>query len=70
MRELRDGVTGCFGANSYIVFLFRGRGLFRVSWRLLADANCPSVQPAAEELFARYLTIDQVSTHYWFFIKK
>ena len=67
VRALRDGVTGCFGANSYIVFLFRSRGLFRVSWRLVADATCPSIRPAAEEIFARFLALDQaaaLTAHY------
>jgi hypothetical protein len=67
MRELRDGISGCAGANSYIVFLFRQQGLFRVSWRLLPDNDCPSPRTAAEDIYARYLTIGRavsVATHY------
>jgi hypothetical protein len=67
MRDLRTGIAGCVGANSYIVFLFRERGLFRVSWRLLTDKDCPSANAAAEELYARYLAIDRtvsLATHY------
>lgn len=64
---LREGLTGCVGANSHAVFLFRNSGLFRISWRLLPDADCPSPVAAAEGLFARYLAIDaaaSVATHY------
>jgi hypothetical protein len=65
--EQRRGVGGCVGANSYVVFLFRGRGLFRVSWRLLPDNDCASTRAAAEDIFSRYLAIDRrvsVATHY------
>ena len=57
----------CTGANSYIVFLFRQRGLFRLSWRLLPDNDCPSPSAAAADIFARYLAIDAnvaLATHY------
>jgi hypothetical protein len=67
VRDLRAGINGCVGANSYIVFLFRERGLFRISWRLLADNDCPSPNAAAAEIFARYLAIDRsvsLATHY------
>ena len=67
MRELRDGLTGCVGAGSYIVFLFREHGLLRMSWRLLPDAACPSTEQAAEGLYARYLSIDAraaLASHY------
>ena len=67
VKDLREDLTGCIGTNSHVVFLFRPRGLFRVSWRLLPDAACPSILAAAEGLFARYLTIDQqavLTTHY------
>ena len=66
-RELREGMGACAGANSYVVFLFRSRGLFRVSWRLLPDADCSSPRAAAEDVFARYLALDQaaaLTTHY------
>ena len=63
----REGIAGCVGANSYVVFLFRNRALFRVSWRLLPDAACPSAHAAAEDIYARYLAIDGgvvLATHY------
>src|SRR6266567_4081190 len=44
VAELRKGVEACAGANSYVVFLFRGSGLFRVSWRLLPDKDCASTR--------------------------
>jgi hypothetical protein len=65
--ELRDGVLGCAGTNSYVVFLFREQGLFRISWRLLQDASCPSAYDAAQEIYGRYLAIDRavaVAVHY------
>lgn len=67
VRELREGITSCTGANSYVVFLFEPRGLFRISWRLPPDSTCPSTRAAAEELYARLLGIDAaaaVATHY------
>jgi hypothetical protein len=67
VREPLSGLTACTGANSYIVFLFRDRGLFRVSWRLLPDDKCPSTRAAAEEIYARYLGIDGtavLASHY------
>ncbi len=54
---LRAGVTACTGASSYVVFLFSGRGLFRVSYRLLPDKDCPDTSAAAQEIFARYVPI-------------
>lgn len=67
VRELRSGINGCMGANSYIVFLFHNRALFRISWRLLPDNDCASARTAAEDIYARYLTIDRaaaLATHY------
>ena len=67
VRELREGMNACIGANSHIVFLFRARGLFRVSWRLVPDEACPEPRAAAEGVFARYLAIDRaasLATHY------
>lgn len=67
MRDLSAGVTSCVGANSYVVFMFRTRGLFRISWRLLADAACASPRAAAEEIYGRFLAIDMaaaIATHY------
>jgi hypothetical protein len=40
------------------VFLFRSRGLFRMSYRLIPDSACPSVAEAASAVMARYVTID------------
>lgn len=67
VREPRDVINACVGANSYIVFLFRDRGLFRISWRLLPDNDCPSTRAAAESIYARYLAIDgtvALAAHY------
>lgn len=66
-RQPRDGIDACAGANSYVVFLFRNRALFRISWRLLPDVACPSTHAAAEDIYARYLAIDGavvVASHY------
>jgi hypothetical protein len=67
VREPLAGVTACTGASSYIVFLFHDRGLFRISWRLLPDDQCPSTRTAAEDIYARYLAIDGtalLASHY------
>jgi hypothetical protein len=54
---LRMDVTACAGSASYIVFLFSSRGLFRLSYRLVPDKECPSTAEAARQIFARYVTI-------------
>ena len=59
--ELRAGIGACAGVNSYVVFLFRQRGLFRMSWRLIPDKSCPSTRAAAEDIYARYLAIDRTA---------
>ncbi|HEX3993884.1 MAG TPA: hypothetical protein VHX39_22155 [Acetobacteraceae bacterium] len=67
VRESPGASTACTGANSYIVFLFRDRGLFRISWRLLPDDTCASTRAAAEDIYARYLAIDgpaALASHY------
>jgi hypothetical protein len=67
LRQPPGASTACTGANSYIVFLFRDRGLFRISWRLLPDDTCPSTGAAAEDIYARYLAIDgpvTLASHY------
>jgi hypothetical protein len=67
MRDLKSSIKGCFGGNSYVVFLFTNHQLFRVSWRLLPDTDCASTVAAAEDIYARYLAIDStvsVATHY------
>jgi hypothetical protein len=66
-QQLAAGITGCAGANSYVVFLFRGRGLFRVSYRLVADAQCPNLAQTATDLMARYVQMGRelaLSVHY------
>ena len=67
MRTPRDAGAACAGANSYVVFLFRNRALFRISWRLLPDNECPSTGAAAEDIYARFLAIDgaaALASHY------
>jgi hypothetical protein len=67
VRQPPGATTDCTGANSYIVFLFRDRGLFRISWRLLPDEKCSSTRAAAEDIYARYLAIDGtvvLASHY------
>ena len=67
VRESLAGGTDCTGVASYVVFLFRDRGLFRISWRLLPDDQCPSTRAAAEEIYARYLAVDStasLASHY------
>ncbi len=54
---LRMDTEACTGSASYIVFLFSGRGLFRVSYRLIADKNCPDTTEAARQIFGRYVPI-------------
>jgi hypothetical protein len=66
-RDLRVGATGCAGADSYIVFLFQPRGLFRISYRLMPDVACPHPGVAAQEVFGRYVSIAAtiaLSVHY------
>jgi len=54
---LRMGMTACTGTQSYLVFLFTANGLFRLSYRLIADRNCADTDQAAQEVFARYVPI-------------
>lgn len=56
---LRMGMTACAGSGSYLVFLFRREGLFRLSYRLVADKTCADPNPAAEQIFGRYVTLGQ-----------
>jgi hypothetical protein len=56
---LRMNLTACAGATSYLVFLFNGNGLFRLSYRLTADKTCADTNEAAQEIFARYVPIGQ-----------
>ena len=57
--SLRMGVTSCTGARSSLAFLFSPQGLFRLSYRLLSDNACPDTRPAARQILARYVPIDQ-----------
>lgn len=64
---LLAGLTACAGQESYVVFLFSSRGLFRLSYRLLPDKDCPDPAQAARQIFARYVPIGPVvalSAHY------
>jgi hypothetical protein len=64
---LRAPVTACFGDPSHVVLLFRDNALFRVSWRFLPGPNCPTPRPAAEQLYAAYVSLSAkvaVSTYY------
>jgi hypothetical protein len=64
---LRMGSQGCTGAGSYLVFLFTNKGLFRLSYRLVPDKACPSVNETARDIFARCVTIGSrvaLSVHY------
>jgi hypothetical protein len=56
---LRMGATACTGAGSYLVFLFRPAGLFRLSYRLVADKSCPDTNAAAQQIFGRFVPIAQ-----------
>ena len=57
LPQWRDQLSGCFGSTSYVAFLFNQHALFRVSFRLIPDAACPSVTEAALDLFARYVPV-------------
>jgi hypothetical protein len=64
---LRVGMTACAGAGSYVVFLFSTHGLFRLSYRLVADKDCANPAEAAQQVFARYVPIGEavaLSTRY------
>jgi len=64
---LDAGIETCAGDASYLVFLFRARGLFRMSYRLFPDRSCPSVAAAATAVMAHYTRIDPsiaLSMHY------
>lgn len=57
-RVLDAGIDSCVGEASYLVLLFRARGLFRISYRLIPDTTCPSVADAAGAVMAHYVRID------------
>jgi hypothetical protein len=54
---LRMNLTACAGAGSYVVFLFKSNGLFRISYRLSADRSCTDTDEASQQIFARYVQI-------------
>jgi hypothetical protein len=56
---LRMGMTACTGAGSYLVFLFRAQGFFRLSYRLIPDQTCTDTDPAAQQVFARFVPMGQ-----------
>lgn len=65
--SLRMDVTACTGSGSYVALLFSQDGLFRLSYRLLTDKLCTDTHNAAQEIFARYVTMGQtvaLSTRY------
>jgi len=51
---LRAAAELCDGSESHIVFLFRARGLFRLSYRFIPDETCPDVTRAVDAVFDRY----------------
>jgi hypothetical protein len=56
---LRMGLTECAGAASYLVLLFTSNGLFRLSYRLIADRTCTDTDAAAQAIFGRYVPIGE-----------
>jgi hypothetical protein len=54
---LRMDVSACTGATSYLVFLFKANGLFRLSYRLTPDKTCTDTNEAARQIFARYIPL-------------
>jgi hypothetical protein len=57
--SLRMDLSACPGGASYVVFLFRSQGLFRLSYRLTADKDCADTNEAAQTIFARYVPLSQ-----------
>jgi hypothetical protein len=56
---LRPDLAGCSGRASYVVLLFSDKGLFRLSYRLIADHGCADTNQAAQAIFAHYVPIGQ-----------
>ena len=54
---LRMDISACPGEASYVVFLFNGRSLFRLSYRLVADKACPDTSEAARQIFERFVPV-------------
>ena len=64
---LRGRSDSCVGADSYVVFLFRAEGLFRISYRLIPDLGCTDQTDSTQFLFQRFVglaTDVAVSVHY------
>jgi hypothetical protein len=59
---LRVDLTACTGTASYVVFLFKANGLFRISYRLTGDKTCPDTNDAAQQIFARYVPLRSAVT--------
>ncbi|HBK07362.1 MAG TPA: hypothetical protein DDZ81_16165 [Acetobacteraceae bacterium] len=57
--SLRVGMTACTGTGSYLVFLFRPEGFFRLSYRLVPDKTCTDTNPAAQQIFGRFVPMGQ-----------
>ena len=57
--SLRMNMTACAGTGSYLALLFSTKGLFRLSYRLIADKTCADTNEAAKEIFSRYVQIGQ-----------
>ena len=55
--NMRAGTSACVGDESYIVFLFKARGLFRISYRLMPSAACPRTTDAMGQIFGRFVSI-------------
>ncbi len=65
--NLRAGATACAGDESYIVFMFKTRGLFRISYRLMPSAVCPRTTEVLDQIFGRFVAISAdiaASVHY------
>jgi hypothetical protein len=56
---LRPDLSGCPGRAGYVVLLFSDKGLFRLSYRLIADKACADTNEAAQAIFAHYVPIGQ-----------
>ena len=64
---MHAGSTACVGDESYIVFMFKARGLFRISYRLMPSAVCPRTAEALGQIFGRFVTMTTdiaLSVHY------
>jgi hypothetical protein len=65
--NLHTGATACAGDESYIVFMFKTRGLFRISYRLMPSAVCPRTAEVLGQIFGRFVSMTTdiaYSVHY------